>query len=266
MNAKSTQITSTQYHDEIAACYDDGYKKPYWRIYNEITWNYIDACLPEDKSGGPILDAGGGTGLWAVKLAKLGYEVVLTDISEGMLEVARRNIAAEGLSGRIRIVKSDIVDMKEFNDGIFSLVLAEGDCVSYCSSPDKAIGELSRVAKAGAYITVSVDSKLTWLRKNIDNGSWEDVGRILHEGVALMRVSEGSGYPSFVFTPSELSAVFVKNGLQPVKAVGKPVFAGKQNLDDAQVYDRVLKYELAYGSTPDFACCGGHIAVVGRKV
>lgn len=60
-------------------------------LYNRITWDNITRFLPEDR-GGVILDAGGGTGFWAVQVAELGYRVVLVSMSAGMLDRARKNV------------------------------------------------------------------------------------------------------------------------------------------------------------------------------
>ncbi|RLD14536.1 MAG: hypothetical protein DRI28_03265 [Caldiserica bacterium] len=70
-----------EFYDKIAEEYDRIYQTPYWRLYHEITWHNIKQFLPR-RENAIILDAGGGTGYWAIKLAKLGYKVILTDISE----------------------------------------------------------------------------------------------------------------------------------------------------------------------------------------
>ena len=64
---------------------------PYWKIYREITWKHMKPYLPR-RSGAKVLDAGGGTGVWAVKLARSGFQVTLADTSQGMLESARKKI------------------------------------------------------------------------------------------------------------------------------------------------------------------------------
>jgi ubiquinone/menaquinone biosynthesis C-methylase UbiE len=260
------EITSTQYHDETAAAYDDAYESPFWRLYDAITWNYIKDCLPENKDASLVLDAGGGTGLWSIKLAKLGYKVVLTDISEGMLAAAEKKVAAEGLAEKIRIVKADITDMQQFQDNTFDLVLAEGDPVSYCSSPQKAVRELSRVCKAAGYITVSVDNKMTWLKRSLKHNDFAAADKIMHTGIAMMPVDENTEYPAFTFTIEELEDIFIENNICPLKAVGKPVLTDvSHNLEDEDIYQKLLEYELKYGSSRWLAATGGHIALIGRK-
>jgi len=79
------------YFDQLAQDYDASlpWDELTERIYDELTWHHIEPYLP---SAGLVLDAGGGTGKWAIPIAERGLKVVLLDLSEGMLEVARRKI------------------------------------------------------------------------------------------------------------------------------------------------------------------------------
>ena len=52
-----------------------------------------------DRPVRSLLDLGCGTGRHSVELARRGYEVVGVDLSEGMLERARRRAIAEGVGG-----------------------------------------------------------------------------------------------------------------------------------------------------------------------
>lgn len=92
------------------------------RIYDELTWRCIEPYLPPT---GLVLDAGSGTGKWAIPIAERGLKVVLLDISAGILEVARRKIQERGLEGRVSLVQGDIHEM-DFPDRHFDFVLAEG--------------------------------------------------------------------------------------------------------------------------------------------
>lgn len=262
-------ITSTEYHNEESKQYDAKYSgSPNFRIYDAITWQYMKACLPKAKKNSLILDAGGGTGQWSIKIAELGYRVVLTDISTGMLDIARQKIAAKGLSERVNIQVSDITNMKEFMNGQFDYAFAEGDPVSYCSSPKKAISELARVTKRGGFVTVSVDNKYGWLSEYIQMKDFAGVERILQDGTAFMFDRDKEvRYPAHVFTFEELESFFKKSRLRTVKRVGKTVFIPPNaDISDPQIFDHFLKMELKYSANPHVAGRGGHIAMVGRKI
>jgi len=122
--------------------------------------------LPKRK-GAVVLDAGGGTGYWAIRLARHGYRVVLTDISETMLKVANGKIEKQDLQELIETRVVDIRDMSCFPSNLFDMALAEGDPVSYCLHAEKAVRELARVIKPNAYVVVSVDSKYSMIPRLI---------------------------------------------------------------------------------------------------
>lgn len=83
--------------------------------------------LPADLSGRRVLDAGCGAGQMAVELAARGAEVVATDISPSLLEVARKRTPA-ALAERIDFVAGDMLDPYL---GRFDHVLAMDSLIHY---------------------------------------------------------------------------------------------------------------------------------------
>lgn len=259
------KITSTKYHDEKSKTYDKSYHEPFWQFYNDITWSYIKKYLPEDINHSLVLDAGGGTGLWSIKIAKMGYQVILSDLSSGMLKIAEEKIKNQNLNAKIKIVKYDITNMNEFKDNTFDLAIAEGDPVSYCSNPDQAISELARVTKKRGFITVSVDNKFVWLKRSIEKGDYKETERIMKTGIAKMPTEDGNYYPACTFTIEELSEIFEKNHMDIIEKIGKPVFTSFQDVDSEERYRKHLEIELKYSKLDSFVGFGGHIAIVGKK-
>ena len=212
-----------------------------------------------------MLDAGGGTRLWSIKIAKKGYHVILSYVSSGMLKIAEEKIKEQNLDEKIKIVKCDITNMNEFKDNTFDLTLAEGDPVSYCSNPDQAISELARVTKKRGYITVSVDNKLIWFKSSIEIGHYKEAERIMKTGIAKISTEDGNYYPAFTFTVEELSEIFKKNNMDIIEKIGKPVFTSFQDVNSEEKYRKHLEIELKYSKQNSFVGFGGHIAIVGQK-
>ena len=63
--------------------------------------------LPEDLSGKRVLDAGCGTGAFAVEAARRGAEVVAIDLSPTLVNLARERLPAE-LASRIDFRSGDM--------------------------------------------------------------------------------------------------------------------------------------------------------------
>jgi SAM-dependent methyltransferase len=66
------------------------------------------------RVGGPVLELGGGTGRVAWRLAEAGFDVVLLDLSPGMLALAeaKRSSKPVGVGKRLRTVRADMRDFQ----------------------------------------------------------------------------------------------------------------------------------------------------------
>ncbi len=260
------------FHDRDAPTYDRRYdENPFYvRVYEPVTWDNIRRFLP--PPGGQILDAGGGTGRWAVPLARMGYPVTLVDISAGMLEVARRRVEAEGLSDRVTIRRMDICDLGELPEAYFDLAMAQGDPLSYCSDPDRAMAGLARVTRSGGYVIASVDSRIQAIGAMAER-KWDLAEQILSTGAMVWRSEDPAlSFPIHAFTIGELRGLFERHGLQVVRVLGKPVFFSRlppevqqQVLADEAALARLLDLEMRYADDPGWAGSAGHIEMVGVK-
>jgi len=255
-----------EFYEKTAENYDKEYKAPRWKLYHEIAWENIRRFLPKSRNG-LILDAGGGTGYWAIKLAKLGYRIVLTDISESMLEVAKRKIGKEKLQNRIEIRVADIRDMSCFKSNQFDLALAEGDPVSYCLNPERAASELARVVKPNAHVIISVDSKYPIISRLIAEKSYDQLSKLSRTGIIKPREGE---LEFQAFTPEELKVLFKRCGLKLVRIIGKPILTqllpkGERDRMIKENYRRILDLELRFCDIPSLVGVGGHLEAVGLK-
>jgi methylase of polypeptide subunit release factors len=81
------------------------------RSFNER----FTALLEREESGreppyGPALDIGTGSGIWGIKLAERGWQVVGIDIVEKALERARERIQNTGVE--MRLVQGDVTALR----------------------------------------------------------------------------------------------------------------------------------------------------------
>jgi ubiquinone/menaquinone biosynthesis C-methylase UbiE len=264
---------SEAYHDHEAPAYDAKYDElpVFTQIYEPVTWDNIRRFLPSHPAR--VLDAGGGTGRWTIPLAEMGYEVTLTDISQGMLHIARTKIEAAGLAEQVTILVQDIRHMRDLADGHFDLVLAEGDPVSYCEEPAAAIQELARVAKVGAHVIVSVDSRIAAVY-HLNQLDFDGAENLLRGGQMQWRDQNPDyAFPIHAFTIPELGGLFEANGLRVVRVLGKSVFFHRLQpevrdriLADKELTQRMVDLECRYGDDPGWAGSGGHIEVTGVKI
>jgi ubiquinone/menaquinone biosynthesis C-methylase UbiE len=102
------------------------------------------------REGDVVLDCGAGTGTTGILAAKRAGprgRVTLFDLSEPMLDVAKRRVARSGLGGNVDFRTGDMVHLP-FDDGTFDVVLST---YSLCPLYDPVQGalEMYRVTKPG---------------------------------------------------------------------------------------------------------------------
>lgn len=112
----------------------------------DVKWRKKVVKLVEEQNPDSILDIATGTGDLAINLAPSGAsEIVGLDISNGMLEVGRKKIAAKGLSDKIKMVQANS-EALPFEDNSFdAITVAFG--VRNFENLEKGLSEILRVLK-----------------------------------------------------------------------------------------------------------------------
>jgi SAM-dependent methyltransferase len=100
--------------------------------------------------GGPVLDAGAGTGITGEILALIGHEdIVGIDVSPKMLEVARR----KGVYGDLR--QMELGGKLDFPSDAFAAVVSTG-VFAAGHAPPESFDDLIRITRPGGHIVTSV--------------------------------------------------------------------------------------------------------------
>jgi len=198
-------------------------KDPYHRLEFDATMYFLKKYLPHE---GLILDAGGGPGRYAIELAKLGYEVVLLDLTPKLLKVARRKIREEGVQDMVRgLVEGSVENLSMFKDETFDAVLCLGGALCHIvdrERRERAIDELIRVAKPKASIFVSVIGRLAVLVNELVKFPEE-----IEIEEVFVRIRDSGDYyggygfaPCHFYLPEELKRAFEERGLRVLEMVG----------------------------------------------
>lgn len=122
-------------------------------VYARLTAPLVLKRLPKNR-GSMILDVGCGVGLYSITLAKMGYEVVATDISPQKLKVVSALRDNEKLGKSLRIVPCDVCRMPMMNGRSFDAVLML-DLMEHIRDDDCAIAEVARVMKKGGTLIIT---------------------------------------------------------------------------------------------------------------
>lgn len=146
VTARDPKRDNAIYHDAAAATYDDKWSLSFQDLGRGYVQVRAERMLPERRYE-RALEVGAGTGFWILNLWQNGYvgEVHATDISEGMLEVCRRN--AEGLGCGLDARLADAEELP-YPDETFDLVTGHA-FLHHLPEPRRALAEMHRVLRPG---------------------------------------------------------------------------------------------------------------------
>ena len=135
-----------------------------------------------------ILDAGGGTGGFAVPLAGLGHNVTVIDPSPDSLAAAERRAAEMNVP--LSVVQGDVVDLATVaGEASADLVLCHS-VLEYVDSPADAMASIAQVLRPAGAVSVLAASSVAAVIHRALAGRFDDARRLLAE------IGGGSGQPA----------------------------------------------------------------------
>jgi ubiquinone/menaquinone biosynthesis C-methylase UbiE len=235
------------------------------KLYIPLEWErLVKRYLPKDKDT-KILDAGGGTGRMTLLLAKLGYQVTLSDLSPGMLDVARGKLQKEVLLDRVEIKEANLASLP-FHDETFDLVVCLHSAFSYPDSL-KAAKELTRVMKIGGKIIVDAHSRY-WAVAHELNNNPELALKLLKSEANYSYDRHGDWLRAF--SPEELKGLFEENGIKVIGIYGsfysllsKEISEGKEW--DNKFMNQVVEIMMYLRDIPSVIGIAEELILVGEK-
>ena len=110
-------------------------------------------------AGETILDIGCGNARDMIRILEAGARIVGIDLSEGMIDQARRELQAAGH----RDVRLDVGDATQmpFPDASFDKVLCS-EVIEHIPDADAAVREIRRVLKPGGMLVISTPNRTSW--------------------------------------------------------------------------------------------------------
>jgi len=264
----------TAYYDEKSESYDFIFDALYFRIYDAVTWRYLEPHVPTVPDA-VVLDAGGGTARWAIRMAEKGCRVVLLDSSEKMLSAATQKVKQKGLQNRITLQKGDIA-ATGYADESFDMVLCEHALFLF-KEPEVAIQELKRVLKQDGALVISAQNRYTQALSSLAGKPRVDnvkrAFKVLVNQDHECMTKDGK-IKIYTWTPREFRNMLERNGLQVEKIIGKVVtmplrirqefFMEKRH--SAELFNEILQFELALCEKSDALALAGHLQATARKL
>lgn len=197
--------------------------RPRSTVRTAVVWEVLREAL-DGLGGAPIrvLDAGGGTGGFAVPLAELGHDVVVVDPSPDSLAALERRAAETGTTAQVRAVQGDAAGVADLVEpGSIDLVLCHS-VLEFVDDPAAALTALARVLRPGGVASVLAANRVGAVIARVAAGRLGEARHLLDDPAG----STGDGDPlSRRFTVDELRELATSAGLVPRLVHGVRVFA-----------------------------------------
>jgi ubiquinone/menaquinone biosynthesis C-methylase UbiE len=244
-----------------------------------VNWHYIRQFLP---GKGHILDNGAGPGRYAMELAKLSYDVTLTDFTPRLVEMAREKADELSLTERFMGFHiADATNLDRFETEKFDATLMLGPLYHLQELDDRrrAVKELYRVTKSGGVVFAAFMTRTRHLMTSLaypqswkPNDNIDTIQTFLETGV-FNHSDEGRFTGAYYFNIEDIKPFMELHGFESVKLIGSSSIAGslKQEQFDywrscgADEYAKVM--DLIYKSAEIVNILGAssHLLYIGIR-
>jgi S-adenosylmethionine-dependent methyltransferase len=231
------------------------------QIRSEIVWQELQYCLsllPNKPLR--ILDAGGGFGYFSQKLAALGHQVILCDISGELLKETEKQLIDKPYAKNITILHTPIQALSDHINGKFDLILNHA-VLEWLDKPKETLKGLLDFLAPDGMLSLMFYNKEAQRFFNLLSGNFEFVANNM---VTKKVVKLSPTHP--------LLEIDVKNwlsefGMQTVRKTGVRVLHDylKERNHCEQKFDMLLAMERQYCHQEPYASLGRytHLTVKG---
>jgi SAM-dependent methyltransferase len=238
-------------------------------VRTAVVWDYLRAALHRldpAADGLRVLDAGGGSGGFAVPLAQLGHTVTVVDPSPDSLAALERRVAESGTAQQVRAVQGDAAGLPDLVPaGAFDVVLCHS-VLEVVDDPLEAVQAIGHALRPGGVASVLTVNRIAAVLSRVAAGRLGEARRLLADPDG----STGAGDPlARRFTLEELELLLSAAGLRPRTVHGVRVFADTVPaalLDgDAHALDDLLALERAAAERPAYLAVATQLHVLADR-
>ncbi|MFJ2646968.1 methyltransferase [Streptomyces sp. NPDC087420] len=245
--------------------------RPRGSLRTAVVWEVLKEALEHRaKAAGTdvldVLDTGGGTGNFAVPVARLGHRVTVVDPSPNALFALERRADEAGVADRVRGVQGDIHGLFDVVERAgFDAVLCHG-VLEYVDDPADGVRTVSDALRpAGALSLLAAGLGGAVLARALA-GHFTEARQALTDPAG--RWGEGDPVPRR-FTAEQLTDLVGGAGLRVGAVHGVRVFADlvPGGLVDTQpgALEALLRLETAAAELPAFHAVATQLHVLGEK-
>jgi SAM-dependent methyltransferase len=234
-----------------------------------VVWDYLRSAIDRlARDGAPlrVLDAGGGSGGFAVPLAQLGHTVTVVDPSPDSLAALERRTAETDTADLVRGLQGDAAGLPGLvSAASFDLVLCHS-VLEVVDDPAEAVQAIATALRPGGVASVLAANRIAAVFARASGGR-------LGEARRLFTDPDGSSGPSDPlarrFTLDQLARLLTDAGLQPSTVHGVRIFADTVPpavLDtDPHAVEELLALERDAAERPDCVAVATQLHVLADR-
>lgn len=236
-----------------------------------VVWEVLkDALDDRAKTGGQpelkVLDTGGGSGNFAVPVARLGHHVTVVDPSPNALFALERRAAEAGVADRVRGVQGDISGLFDVVEhDAYDAVLCHG-VLEYVEEPAEGVRNAVGALRSGGVLSLLAAGLGGAVLARALAGHFKEARQAL--GDPAGRWGEGDPVPRR-FTADQLSGLVGDAGVDVGAVHGVRVFAdlvpGVLVDTEPGAFQELVKLEAAAAELPAFHAVATQLHVLGAK-
>lgn len=234
------------FYDKVAGSYSDHDD----RVCDKIIEHFIIDNLPRNKTL-KILDAGGGTGRFSELLLKKDHKVVLTELSNKMLNKAKKKLKSYP---NIEFIKNSVINMVKFKNESFDVVIMINAVLDYCGDYNKAIQEAYRILKKRGLLIATVNNRLLYCKSHeLKEEDYDLFRKNMKTGDRyIVWGGQEKGHTSHEFTLDELKNSLIKNSFNIKKLLGIFNLMDKYEMDEIKNKEEFIKLQIEFAEKEEY--------------
>jgi len=235
------------------------YGTPKGDIRAAVLWRDLSSALaPFGDKKLRILDAGGGFGFFSQKLARLGHEVVLCDISQEMLIQAQAHIDASTEPLNIELIHAPIQALSVEQHGVFDLILCHA-VVEWLTDAQRTMEGLLTMLKPNGLFSLMFYNKEAMRFHALISGNFDYVAADLK---VKKKVRLTPTHPLYI---QEVKQWFMDWEMTLISQSGVRVIHDYLKKSQAADFDyqKLLQMELEYSQHEPYISLGRYVHFLG---
>lgn len=217
--------------------------------------DFIDLNIPVSQA--QVLDVGGGQGQFSLWLANQGAQISLCDISENMLEIARKNFAEANVQARF--TQCSVQELAQNVNQTFDIVLNHA-VLEWLEAPFDALPLLVDRVKPNGYLSLMFYNRIGHQWRQIMNGGVDA------PDASNPKLRREGNAPQFPLNPIEVELALNALGLKVIRWRGiRCIHDHMPDLIRQRLgADKVAEADLNYGLKEPFRQLGRYVHFVAQ--